>query len=93
MPFRIETLAMTDRKKPGWAFWATVIFMLALPAAYGGAYAKMVKLQPFKYWHGGPTEGVAPHYSDDKHENRWKQFFWLANWIDRRVRPKLWSAY
>src|SRR6516165_8044831 len=39
----IEGLAMTtDRKKPGVAFWATVV-VVCLPALYVGAYCWMVE--------------------------------------------------
>ncbi len=83
---------MTDRKKPGIAFWTTVVLVVLLvpSAAYLGAYVYLVEPDErivvsieAHFWGTATYPGL-----DDS--PFWSAFFRPANWLDRRVRPDIW---
>jgi hypothetical protein len=85
---------MSDRKKPGMAFWATVVVVVVLvpSAAYLGAYACL--LEPDKrsvYSLGTDSAIVVETYPGIGKSQFWRSFFDPANRLDRRIRPTVWS--
>jgi len=85
----------TDRKKPGVAFWATVV-VVCLPALYVGAYCWMVEpleIHPSKtkfyclpsYPLVNPS-GVGVWYG------QWERFFSPIHSIDRHLKPTVWNG-
>ena len=87
-PNSIGAKPMTsDRKKPGVAFWATVVVVVVLPlAAYIGAYAWSVEAVT-GLW---AKVEMRPTYTRLGNSQAWHKFFWPAHWVDRRVRPRFW---
>jgi hypothetical protein len=87
-----EADSMTDRKKPGVAFW--VIAVLVAVLAYGGAYLCMAD-RPVSILYSGFARGpfeVPPVYGHGlAGQNFWRAIFGPAHWIDTRVRPELWT--
>ncbi|HEY3967085.1 MAG TPA: hypothetical protein VGM05_21170 [Planctomycetaceae bacterium] len=91
---------MTDRKKPGVAFWATVVVVVAL-IFYVAAYSIMVS--PAVVFHSGLGEPppLIPKYhliGNWLEDRRWprdggacRPFFAPIHWIDRRVRRHVWE--
>jgi len=85
----------SDHKKPGVAFWATVVVIgVLIPTAiYVGAYAWVIE----------PVSVVAHLTSGEKHRfvvaryprlgqsSIWRTFFGPANQLDRLVRPYVWQ--
>jgi hypothetical protein len=93
---------MTDPKKPGVAFWATVVVITAL-SAYVGGYGLTVRPCPFINVHG--TSAIpGPHLFLRSAEygrelpfigyiwmdENLRQLFTPIQWIDRRLRPDTW---
>lgn len=83
-------------KKPGVAFWATlgIVLSLLLIAGYAGSYFLLVEpIQTSRYY---PLLSVSwfavPHYHVVGKQDFWRSFFAPANSVDRRIRPKTWSA-
>ena len=88
----------SDRKKPSLAFWATVVVVAALSAtlAYAGAYLCIVRQPAFSVVGGELLVGTRR----SRIAERWagnpefcETFFAPAHWIDRRVRPDIWSNH
>jgi hypothetical protein len=84
-----------NRKKPGVAFWTTVVVVVVLiavavyltaywwfvePVPGGGIVHLNSSLQPVVAWY--------PRLGDSMD---WEAVFTPANWLDRRLRPKLWQ--
>lgn len=87
---------MISRKKPGVAFWTTVVVVVAifLSAIYLGAYAWIVepKLVVTFPAAGGEHRFVVPDYHRLSTSLFWRRFFRLANQVDRWARPEVWRA-
>jgi hypothetical protein len=88
---------MTDTKKPGVAFWATVALSVCLVAtsAYVGTYA--VTVNPTRVWHScgpkpPPSEVIAYYSPGIGRRTFWDSFFAPANFFDRKVRPATWES-
>ena len=95
---------MTDRKKPGVAFWATVMLVMALSVttlAYVGSYVLVVGECPVISSGGntGDRLEVPVRYSADwppvaglfrGHRAFWTEFFAPIHAVDRVVRPSAW---
>ena len=85
-----------DRKKPGVAFWATVVAVVVLvPAAmYLGAYAWLVEPTPVVILPsmGGELHLIVPKYDRLGEALFWRTFFRPANWLDTRVRSDVWHG-
>jgi hypothetical protein len=87
---------MTDRKKPGLAFWATalVVVLLVPLAIYLGAYAWLV--EPTFLADSASLSWVQftrhPRYPRLGGSPVWEEFFGPANWVDRRIRPEAWKT-
>jgi hypothetical protein len=84
----------SSSNKPGVAFWATVVVIVALipSAAYLGAYACLV--EPDKrlvYSLGTDSSIVVETYPSIGKSQFWRSFFEPANWLDRRIRPDVWN--
>jgi hypothetical protein len=94
---------MTSRKKPGVAFWATVVFAATL--VYMAAYVYSVEPSPFIFQSGphvrGAVRDVPATYGRlgdpltaiafRGHQDFWKRFFGPIHWADRKLRPTVWS--
>jgi hypothetical protein len=98
---------VTDRQKPGVAFWAAVGFavLLIVTTAYVALYLWTVcpggapRIRPLDY--DGPIEIVTvPIYSFRPLPTRGKlpigqewleRFFKPAHWLDRKFRPEKWE--
>jgi hypothetical protein len=86
---------MTDRKKPGAAFWASVVLAAVLlpSCAYLGAYLLIV--EPIRESRSYPLIGVRwavhPHYRAFGTQDYWRAFFEPANSLDKRIRVKTWA--
>ena len=81
---------MTDRKKPGVAFWATVVVVVAVPVLYAAGYLVTVK-RTTSYRRGWMK--YRPFYSVPIAHDRqdfWRTFFSPAHAADRRIRPSVW---
>ncbi len=84
---------MTSHKKPGVAFWATMVVVVGIPvAAYFTAY----------WWCVEPSRSgifslpvsvqrVVASYPRLGDSRDWEAFFAPANCLDRRLRPKVWQ--
>jgi hypothetical protein len=85
-----------QKKKPGVAFWATVVVAVLLPlAAYVGAYygTVLVLLHIEKDMDGtNYRQTCEPHYaSDPRWDGALKAFFAPVHWIDRKTMPDRWN--
>jgi hypothetical protein len=86
----------SDRKKPGVAFWATVIVAGTAMLALGGyivAYAYMVEGEWVFMAPDGPyvQEEYRNPISGRLEEKNWSKIFAPVHWIDRQVRRDRWS--
>src|SRR5262249_16418418 len=88
---------MTSCKKPGVAFWATVVVIagLALVAGYGGSYLLIVQpacsIRYYPSW--GPARlSMGPHYRASGKQDFWRSLFAPAHSIDQRIRPETWAS-
>ena len=84
-----------DRKKPGAAFWATVVVVVGLATigAYAGLYLCMVDEDGTVF----PVVGepyTLPEYcwGEDQCTNQqfWGAFFSPVHWVDRKIRQDKW---
>ena len=67
---------MTNRKKPGWAFWTTVALvavMVAYPLSFGPAC--------WWSWHGGMDIDYDRDYSSEDFEPRAPIVYWPLGWM------------
>ncbi len=87
---------MTNRKKPGVEFWATVVVVGVLVAlsGYFGTYALMVN--PTRVWRScgpnpPPSEVMAYYPEGIGSSASWESFYAPANFFDRKVRPAKWE--
>jgi hypothetical protein len=87
---------MADRKKPGIAFWATVVVVAVLvpSAIYLGAYAWLIEPTPAvaHVTTGEEYHFIMPRYPRLGDSPFWSTFFEPANRLDRRVRPEAWIS-
>ena len=90
---------MTDRKKPGVTFWATVIVVVVMVAiiGYAGAYWKFVEVAYSGGWPGSGTKvPIYPDFwprgtTDQTWHSRAHRLFSAAHSIDRTIRPEFWK--
>ncbi len=85
-----------DRKKPGVAFWATVVVVGALMpiSVYVGMYAWMVSPSPTVLEDYGKPVEICPDYSDSPRDQEfWEKVFGPVHWIDRKIRRETWSVH
>ncbi len=90
---------MTDHKKPGVAFWATVMVVgMAAIGAYAAAYFWMVQPDEVVFLNGGGHR-ITANYSGEalgtpghRDQRFWEKVFGPAHWIDRRIRSHTWTA-
>jgi hypothetical protein len=88
---------MTEHKKPGVTFWATVVVVCLLPVfGYGGAYLYIVDIDG--RWHSGPewptAYKVKPYYCINNYRDQ-EVLGWIfgpAHSIDRRIRRVKWTG-
>src|SRR5262249_19524893 len=82
-----------DRKKPGVAFWATVVVaILLLLAAYEGPYYGTARVG-LEIDMDGTNQHIGPHYASNPQWNRaLTAFFAAAHWIDKKTMPAKWNA-
>ncbi len=88
---------MTSRKKPGLAFWATVVAVvgLLLPAGYGGLYLLIVEpAYSIRYYPlVGPARlSTGPRYHAIGKQDFWRTFFAPAHSLDKQIRRKTWAT-
>ncbi len=87
----------TSHKKPGVAFWATVVVGTAL-TAYPVSYAFMVTPKLVTFSSSGRAERIEPDYTGGtpligtRDQTFWERVFTPAHWADRRIRPETWSV-
>ncbi|MGE5190969.1 MAG: hypothetical protein ACM3U2_00590, partial [Deltaproteobacteria bacterium] len=86
-----------SRKKPGVAFWATVVLVvgLALLAGYGGSYLLIVEpAYSIRYYPlVGPARlSTGPHYHAIGKQDFWRSLFAPAHSLDQRIRPETWAS-
>jgi len=86
---------MTDRKKAGVAFWATVVVVVGLipSTLYLLAYAWIVEPKAVVTFPsaGGEHHFVVPDYHRLGDSMFWRTFFRPANELDRHIRPDTWQ--
>jgi hypothetical protein len=83
--------AMTDRKKPGVAFWATVV-VVSLPLLYVASY--MVLVEPQGYAWPYPMTAATYRFPGNKETLQsawWQRAFAPLAALDRRLRPERWA--
>ena len=80
---------MTDRKKPGWAFWATVV-AVAFPVLYVAGYSLTVRPIGISSTGWSKTRPIySVPFANSRHD-LWGAFFAPAHAVDRRIRPRVW---
>jgi hypothetical protein len=88
-------------RRERWAKWTAVgLTSILIPlTVYAVAYVRLVDAVPIMAGFHVPPHEIVPDYTGgdllgrgDRDQKYWEPVFAPANWIDRRIRHKMWSV-